>query len=539
MKRIVLVLVVAVAAATAALTGWATTAQSGVRSGAASSVSARDTLTIAVPNAPASWDQDYLAFDLTGLALEKNYYPYPIDYGVTSLNGAMVQDTGKVLPVYAKSWMSSHGGRVWTLTLRQGIRFPSGNEMTAADVKWSKDRAFAANANVAGVYRLIGLTKPSQVQMVGKYSVRFTQAYPSALTSPIQVIGAYVFDSKLMKQHATATDPWAKQWASQNPTSGGVYNVVSTGGGSSPILLKANPSFPGSPKPAIPNVKLVVVPSSATAKLELQNGDIDMATGLSSQDVRSLKGAPGVHVISGPSNQFLFIAMDVTKPPFNNRSVRQAMAYAIPYQAILSSVYGGQARASRSIVPLDMPGSSPVGYPYSYDVAKAKAMLQQAKVSNLKAELVIAQGDPDQQKIAILVQNALKQIGVSLTITPLDPATLNARRGNKSIQMQIGEGQYWVNDVQYMVGTSLMPGGYLNYANYDNPAITRLYNLSAHTANQGKRLAYFRQMQVILGKDVPWLMLGQPNFQLAMRSNITGWVQPVDGLFRLQYLRKS
>src|SRR5206468_3374540 len=159
----------------------------------------------------------------------------------------------------------------------------------------------------------------------------------------------------------------------------------------------------------------------------------------------------------------------------------QAMAWAIPYRSIISSVYGGQARLSKSIVPLDMPGRSPAGYPYHYDLTKAKALLKQAGDANgFKAELVIAQGDPDQQRIAVLVQNALKQIGINLTITPLDPATLNTRRGNKSIQMQIGNGQYWVNDVQYMVGTSLMPGGYLNYSNYDNAAITRLYNLSAH-----------------------------------------------------------
>lgn len=535
MKRFVVLLSIAGVAAAASLTAGATTARSDVQR----SASSRDTLTIAVPNAPASWDQDYLAFDLTGLALEKNYYPYPIDYGVKKLAGAMVQNTSRVVPLYAKSWRSSRNGRIWTLTLKRGLRFPSGNEMTAADVKWSKDRAFAAQANVAGVYRLIGLTKPSQVKVVNKYTVRFTQAFPSALTSAVQIIGAYLFDSKLMKKHATKTDPWAKQWASQHPTSGGVYNVVATAAGSSTIRLKANPMFPGRPKPSIPNVNLVVTPSSATEKLELQNGDVDMATGLSNQDLQSLRGVSGVKIIRGPSNQFLFVAMDVTKPPFDNRLVRQAMAYAIPYKSILSSVYNGQARMSRSIVPLDMPGSSPVGYPYTYNVAKAKALLSKAGASNVSAELVISQGDPDQQKIAILVQNALKQVGVNLSITPLDPATLNTRRSNKSIQMQIGEGQYWVNDVQYMVGTSLIPGGYLNYSNYDNPAVTRLYNLSAHTANQAKRLRYFRQMQVTLGKDVPWLMLGQPNFQLAMRTNISGWVQPVDGLFRLQYLHKS
>jgi peptide/nickel transport system substrate-binding protein len=105
--------------------------------------------------------------------------------------------------------------------------------------------------------------------------------------------------------------------------------------------------------------------------------------------------------------------------------------------------------------------------------------------------------------------------------------------------MQIGNGQYWVNDVQYMVGTSLLPGGYLNYSNYANPQITKLYNLSAHSADQAKRLGYFHQMQQILGKDVPWLMLGQPNFALPVRTSVSGWVQPVDGLFRLQYLRNA
>jgi peptide/nickel transport system substrate-binding protein len=340
-----------------------------------------------------------------------------------------------------------------------------------------------------------------------------------------------------MQQHATSSDPWAKQWASQNPTSGGVYNVTSHS--SSAIALQANTGFPVAPKPTIPNVNMSVVASSASQRLQLQNGDVDIATGLSSQDVLSLKGVSGVNVLSGPNNAFNFIAMDVSKDPFNDPKVRQALAWAIPYQAVLKTVYGGAARLSKSIVPLDMPGSSPIGYPFSYSPAKASALLKQAGKSGLQAELVIAQGAPDQQQIAILVQNALKQVGVDLTITPLDPATLNDRRSKKSIQMQIGNGQYWVNDVQYMVGTSLMPGGYLNYSNYSSPAITKLYNLSAHTANQAKRLGYFHQMQAILAKDVPWLMLGQPNFALPVRSNIKGWVQPVDGLFRLRYLRKS
>jgi peptide/nickel transport system substrate-binding protein len=497
------------------------------------------TLTIAVPSAPGSWDQDYLAFDLVGLALDKNYYPYMIDYPTKRVRGALVQDTSRVVPVYARSFTSSANGRVWTLRLKRGIRFPSGNEMTAEDVKWSKDRAFAAKANVAGVYSLIGLTRPDQVKVLDKYTVQFTQDYPSALSPHVQVISLYVFDSKLMKEKATRADPWARQWASQNPINGGAYNVVSQRAGAE-ILLQANPAFPGTPKPSIQTVRLVITPSAANRRLQLQRGDVDLAIGLSRRDILQLRGRSGIRVISGPSNEFVFIAMDVTKPPFNDRRVRQALAWAVPYQAIITSVYGGDARLSRSIVPLDMPGSSRVGYPYTYDVNRARQLLRQAgRGDGFDAELVIGQGDPDQQRIAILVQNALRQVGVDLSIRALDPATLNDRRAKKQIQMQIASGQYWVNDVQYQVGTSLIPGGFLNYSNYNNAALTRLYNQSARTANQRRRLALFRQMQQMLAREVPWLMLGQPNFALPVRSNVSGWMQPVDNLFRLRYLRKA
>jgi peptide/nickel transport system substrate-binding protein len=499
---------------------------------------ASGTMTIAIPSAPGSWDQDYLAFDLVGLALEKNYYPYCIDYGVRALNGAQVQNTAKIVPVFAESWKGSADGKTWTLKLKRGIRFPSGNELTAEDVKWSKDRAFAAKANVAGVYSLIGLTRPNQVKLLDKYTVQFTQDYPSALSPHIQIISLYVFDSKLMQSKATTADPWAKTWASQNPTNGGAYNVTSIKPGAE-IVLEANPGFPGSPKPSIQTVRFVITPSAANRRLQLQKGDVDLAIGLSRRDILQLKGKSGVKVVTGPSNEFVFIAMDVTKAPFDNKQIRQALAYAIPYDAIITTVYDGDARKSRSIVPLDMPGSSRTGYPFTYNATKAKDLLNAAGAgAGLEVELVIGQGDPDQERIAILVQNALKQVGVDMKISPLDPASLNDRRAKKTIQMQIASGQYWVNDVQYQVGTSLLPGGFLNYSNFDNPQMAKLYGQVAKTSNQKKRLAIFGQMQKVLAQEVPWLMLGQPNFALPMRSNISGWVQPVDNLFRLRYLKK-
>ena len=498
----------------------------------------RSELTVAVPADLGGWDQDYLAFDLVGLAVMKNCYLYLLDYGVKELGGARVMDTENILPVFAESWSGDAEGKVWTLRLKRGIKFPSGNELTAHDVKWSKDRAFAAQANVAGVYRLIGLTEAEQVQVLDDYTIQFTQSQPSDLSSHIQIISLYVFDSEELKKHATDDDPWAKEWTTRNPQSGGAYNVVSYKAGQE-IVLEANPEFPLE-QPRVQRVRLQVIPAAANRRLLLEKGEIDIALGLSRRDIDDLRGADGIKVISSPSNEFVFVPMAIHTPPFDNAKVREAMAHLVPYDAIIENAFNGRARRSTSPVPLDMPGHSEAGYPFSFDVDRAKALLAEAGMADgFESEFVILAGDVQQERIAILVANAAKQAGISLNITPLDPGTLFQRRTEKSIPLQVANGQMWVNDIEYLLATSLTPGGFLNYAGYDNARVQEIFLTLNKTSDQATRAELFAETQDILAKDIPWLVLAQPDFDLPVSSDVSGWVQPVDGLIRLRFLEKG
>ena len=498
----------------------------------------RSELTVAVPADLGGWDQDYLAFDLVGLAVMKNCYLYLLDYGVKELGGARVMDTENILPVFAESWSGDAEGKVWTLRLKRGIKFPSGNELTAHDVKWSKDRAFAAQANVAGVYRLIGLTEAEQVQVLDDYTIQFTQSQPSDLSSHIQIISLYVFDSEELKKHATDDDPWAKEWTTRNPQSGGAYNVVSYKAGQE-IVLEANPEFPLE-QPRVQRVRLQVIPAAANRRLLLEKGEIDIALGLSRRDIDDLRGADGIKVISSPSNEFVFVPMAIHTPPFDNAKVREAMAHLVPYDAIIENAFNGRARRSTSPVPLDMPGHSEAGYPFSFDVDRAKALLAEAGMADgFESEFVILAGDVQQERIAILVANAAKQAGIFLKITPLDPGTLFQRRTEKSIPLQVTNGQMWVNDIEYLLATSLTPGGFLNYAGYDNARVQEIFLTLNKTSDQATRAELFAETQDILAKDIPWLVLAQPDFDLPVSSDVSGWVQPVDGLIRLRFLEKG
>ncbi|MDF5754220.1 ABC transporter substrate-binding protein [Spongiactinospora sp. TRM90649] len=492
-------------------------------------------LRVAVSSYISSWDQDFVGFDLTALMLFKNVFPYLVDYSVADVGGAPALDTTKIVPSFAESFEPDAGNKVWTLKLRKGVKFGSGNEMTAADVKWSKDRAFAAKANVAGVYRLIGLTKPEQVKVVDDYTVEFHQEFASALTPQIQAISLYVFDSVEAKKHATADDPWAKEWFAKNPPTGGYFNVAKAVQGQE-IELTANAAYPGPDKVKPASVRLSVVPAAANQRLQLQAGDIDIALGMSRRDIADLKSAQGIKVISAPGNDQISIQMSVTTAPFDDVKVRQALAHAVPYEQIIANVYGGDARPAKSLVPIDMPGYSETGYPYTTDVEKAKALLAEAKAGSISSELVFEAGSTEQQQIAVLVQSEARKAGIELKLVPLDPATLGERRERRNIPLQITTGQLWVNDVEYMLGTSFTKGAALNYSGYVNDEIEEIFEKSHTTVDAAERDALWKRVQEILATDVPWAILCQPNFNLPVREAVAGWVQPMDGLARLRYL---
>lgn len=504
-------------------------------SGDKSSGPASGTLRIAVSSYPGSWDQDFVGFDVTALMLFKNVYPYMIDYGVTEASGSKILDTQNIMPTFAESFEPSEDQKVWTLKLRKGVKFASGNELKAADVKWSKDRAFAAQANVAGIYRTIGLTEASQVEVVDDYTVRFTQAFPSALTRQIQAISLYVFDSVEARKHATDADPWAKDWVAKNAPTGGYFNVTKATQGQE-IVLEANKDYPGPDPAKAATIRITVVPDGSNQRLQLQNGDIDVALGIGQRDIADLKKADGVTVVSAASNEQVAIQMNVTAAPFDDVNVRKALAYAVPYEQIIANVYGGDARPTKSLVPLDMPGYDESGYPYTYDLDKAKAALGGRTISS---ELVFETDNDTQQQIAVLVQSEARKAGIELKLTPLDPATLGGRREQKNIPLQITSGQLWVNDVEYMLATSFVKGAALNYSNYSNPEIEQIYEQSHTTVDEAARLQLWKRVQEILAADVPWAIICQPNFNLPVRSTVSGWVQPMDGLARLRYLSTS
>src|SRR4029078_4687711 len=116
------------------------------------------------------------------------------------------------------------------------------------------------------------------------------------------------------KEHVTSSDPWATDWAGKNPQVGGAYDVSAHVAGQS-ITLQANPNYP-LPVPT-KQIVLRVIPSSASMRLQLEKGDIDVASVLTRRDITQLKGKPGIKIISAPSSEQISLPINTKLPPFN------------------------------------------------------------------------------------------------------------------------------------------------------------------------------------------------------------------------------
>ena len=117
------------------------------------------------------------------------------------------------------------------------------------------------------------------------------------------------------------------------------------------------------------------------------------------------------------------------------------------------------------------------------------------------------------------MQAEAAKAGITLKLTPLDPATLGERRTKKSIPLQITTGQLWVNDVEYMLATSFVKGAALNYANYTNAELEEEKRL-----NEGPFYA--------LGPVRTWVIVSQVGLAINTRLEVLDEAdRPIPGLY--------
>ncbi|MEJ2666100.1 MAG: ABC transporter substrate-binding protein [Deinococcales bacterium] len=432
----------------------------------------------------------------------------------------------EIEPSLATSWDVSNGGLTYTFNLRHGVTFTDGSAFNAAAVKWSFDRALKLD----GPKGALGLIKGDikNITVTDPYTVVFTLSHPDAtflarLAPPISPV-------EIMSPKSTPADSFAKgKYAGTGP-----YKLVSYVPNQR-VVLEAYSGYWGT-KPKVSRVIYNMYSDASALRSALQSGAIDIAyRSLNPQDITSLaKNASFKEVKPSGSLSIRYMLFNVSQKPFDNVKIRQAIAYAVDRQAIVTDVFSGINQPLYSMVPPGMWSHIDV-FPHR-DLEKAKQLLQQAgySASNpLSFTLWYPTGhygstEPD---VAAELKTALEQTGMmKVTLAALDWGTYTTRMPQGALGVfTLG----WYPDfidpdnflAPWLVDSTKSLGTFWNQAP-DFAQYQQLLTKSIETTDQTVRAGYYEQVQKMSANDVPFIPLWQTYGQLIAftKPNVSGMV---------------
>ena len=332
-----------------------------------------------------------------------------------------------------------------------------------------------------------------------------------------------LIDPEIVKEHATSDDPWATKWMTRNIAGGsGPYKLVKHIPDQE-VVFEAWNGYKGD-KAKIKRMIWKIIPSPAQRALLLKSGVIDIAEGLGEEQFKSLKGAKGVKIITAPSGNLIYLGMNSSIPPFNDVLVRRAVSYAVDYNDILKNVYNGDAK--RLWGPFSGTNSFSLGDKAGYrtDTAKGKKLLGSSSYKGEIVTISIDSSKADRELLAVRIQSSMRSIGMKAEIEKLTPAVYSERKVGKKLQMTIDGMNAWIDDPNYSLSLTLECGVYGNYMDYCNKEVDSIIKNGWAETNLEKRRAMFERAQKLIIDDAPWAFIAQPNFKLAMKKGLGGYV---------------
>jgi peptide/nickel transport system substrate-binding protein len=442
-------------------------------------------------------------------------------------------DLNTFVPVLAKEWKISPDGKEYTFTLRDDVKFASGNPLTADDVKFSLLRLKNIKGNPGWM-----MDPLKDVQVVDKTTVKTILTDPfgdwlAVLAGP----NSGIVDSKLVTQQggsaaddADKTDK-AEEWLNQNSAGSGPF-VLKGWQKNNVISLERNPTyFQGQAKLAKVDVR--DVPSPATQKLQVEAGDVDVALSLTPDLVDTLKGNPNVKVVLGQSLDNLYMGL-TTDPTINanlaKKEVRQAIRAAIDYDGVLALTNGQAVRgpAVYSIGILGLTQADADRLNPKYDVEKAKQLLATAGLSGgFSFPLEYGTGPSPvgvtYESIAQKVQADLKKVNIDVQLVPEEFSVMLTKYRAKDRTAVIS-----YNQPDYLGASDWAAQMILNTwaprLHYDSKQAQDLATKGGAESDPQKRAAIYQEMLALLVEEGPYVMLVQGKAPVVTRANVQNWV---------------
>jgi peptide/nickel transport system substrate-binding protein len=443
------------------------------------------------------------------------------------------EDLTTPMPRLAAEWTVSEDGTSYTFTLQPDVTFASGNPLTSADVKWSFDRVRNLQSNpLFLVEKITGVEAPDPQTVV----ITLDTPYPGIL--PILASPSLgVLDSALVSENggtdaadAAETDT-AEEFLNSQSAGSGPYMLTSYLPDQE-VVLERNPNYWREPG-AFDRIVIRNITEAATQKLQVEAGDIDIATGLSQDQVPTMQGSEGVTVNSSAAATTFYVLMNNNPEvggAFSNPLIQQAVRYALKYDEILAIAGPGASRLA-GIIPTVFPGALDPTEATMTDQEQARSLISEAALDSVTGQLSYASDSViwgvQMDVLAQKIQSDLAEVGIELELDGLPRST--ALQKYRDAENQVGVWS-WAADfpdasnfLVYLPGRTVgTRAGWPADASPETEALVGLGEQAEATVDDAERIELYQEVETTIREIGPYAPLFQPAVPYAFRSDLSG-----------------
>lgn len=454
-----------------------------------------------------------------------------------------MDEHGKPRPDIANTWNLEGDGRTYTFRLRKDAYFHHGRQVEANDVKYSLERLVAPNraqtAHANLMHTVVGAadyaagqaTEISGIRVLGRDQISITLESPNLMfLHNVAHLGASIVPQEIVE--ASGTD------FARHPVGAGAFAFEHWHPGSE-LLLTAHDRYHEG-RPYIDSIVLPIYAGADALEDGFLAGEIDHAR-LEGKGYDRIAQDP----VLGPLCQTIppvdaqYCGLICTKPPFDNKLIRQAVNYAVDREKYLAEVLGGHAVLSKGPLPPALAPADDGGY--YYDLNKAKELMREAGYADGypgQVVLHVRANNQEQAMRAEFIKAELAKIGLNIEIVVLPWTELlkhsTMDKCNMYLMGAIGghaEGKRYVEQWFHsrLIGAS-------NFLGYSNEVFDNLLDEAELIANSEKRHALYLQAHRIIQEDAPWLFLYHPVFYMARQPHVKGLRYNPGGTVHAQHL---
>jgi peptide/nickel transport system substrate-binding protein len=443
--------------------------------------------------------------------------------------GLVQQRAGKIAidPCLAKSWDISKDGMTLTFHLRTDVKFHDGTPFNAEAAVFSFDR----QSNPKNPYH-------------GKLDFDYWRSFDmDRVVKSTRAVNDSTFEVRLHARDATflnlismnfmgIVSPTAVKRYNEtffkNPVGTGAFRFVSWDDEGT-VITVANENYWGG-RPFLDTIVFKPIPNAKLRWTLLKAGEISMMGVPDQSDIPEIQNTPGVQYSQQPGINVAYMAMNMTKKPFDNLKVREAIVYAINRDKIVKEVYAQLGRAAKNPIPPSLLGYKE-DIPFTpYDPAKAKQLLTEAGFPNgFKCALwtlpVTREYMPNGKLAAELIQKDLLAVGIetNLIIYPFEEYL--TRRGNAEHDLIISG---WVGDAPdphfffypLLDKSSAEKRPSNNAAFYKSEEMHQLILKGKETIDPVERSNVYKKACEVFNKDLPWFVIAHALAMVPMRDNV-------------------